>query len=117
MTWRIARGRPDSTAPVVAADPRTPDTTNGVPVLLPVANAGEVYEQEITALRLIVDQRFGELDSATVAVLRRNLAIIDQAIADSRKALAKDPNSRVLSTTLDRALETKLALMRRVALL
>lgn len=82
------------------------------------ASAPEVtYEREITALRRIVDERFTELDSSTVTELRRNLLIIDQAIVDSRKALAKDPRSAFVSSQLDRALQAKLDLMRRVALL
>ena len=76
-----------------------------------------VYEREISALRRIVDDRFVELDTVTVQELRRNLDIIDRAIGDSRKALARDPRSALLATQLDRALETKLALLRRVALL
>lgn len=83
-------------------------------------SAGEVdviYEREIAALRQIVDQRFSELDPVTVDELQRNLAIIDQAIADSRKALQSDPRSGLLAGQLDRTLEAKLALMRRVALL
>lgn len=85
---------------------------------VPTAAAPEVtYEREIGALRRIVDERFAELDSSTVTELRRNLQIIDQAIADSRKALAKDPRSAFVSSQLDRALQAKLELMRRVALL
>lgn len=116
MTWRVARsgGRADQqvASSVPSADGASTDTRAAL-----VTNAGVVYEQEISALRTIVDERFTELDSATVAVLRRNLEIIDRAILDSREALERDPASRVLSTTLDRALESKLALMRRVALL
>jgi len=80
-------------------------------------DADVVYEREISALRRIVDDRVVELDPVTVRELRRNLDIIDQAIGDSRKALARDPRSALLATQLDRALETKLALLRRVALL
>jgi len=80
-------------------------------------DADVVYEREISALRRIVDDREVELDSVTVRELRRNLNIIDRAIGDSRKALARDPRSTLLATELDRALETKLALLRRVALL
>jgi hypothetical protein len=118
VTWRIARSRND--APTVATSSGAPsaDTGNGNgATVIPVANADVVYEQEITALRTIVNDRFRELDTSTVKVLRRNLEIIDQAINESRAALAKDPNSRVLSTSLDRALASKLTLMRRVALL
>jgi len=75
------------------------------------------YEREIGALRQIVDERFAELDTATVSELRRNLDIIDRAIADSKAALARDPRSALLSGQLDRALEAKLQLLRRVALL
>jgi anti-sigma factor RsiW len=81
------------------------------------AEVDDIYEREISALRRVVDERFTELDSTTVAALRRNLAIIDEAIADSRRALQRDFRSRLLSSQLDRAIETKLALMRRVALL
>jgi hypothetical protein len=80
-------------------------------------DADAVYEREISALRRIVDDRVVELDTVTVRELRRNLGIIDQAIGDSRRALARDPRSALLATQLDRALETKLALLRRVALL
>jgi hypothetical protein len=75
------------------------------------------YEREIGALRQIVDERFAELDTATVRELRRNLDIIDKAIGDSKAALARDPRSPLLSGQLDRALEAKLQLLRRVALL
>lgn len=76
-----------------------------------------IYEREIAALRRIVNQRLSELDPETVAALRQNLRTIDQAILDSRRALERDPKSGLLSTELDRTLEAKLALMRRVALL
>lgn len=80
-------------------------------------DADVVYEREISALRRIVNERFVELDTVTVRELRRNLNIIDRAIGDSRQALARDPRSALLATQLDRVLETKLALLRRVALL
>jgi hypothetical protein len=82
-----------------------------------VHNAGVTFEREIIALRLIVDERFTELDTATVRELRRNLDIIDRAIAESRAALARDPRSVLVSSQLDRALQAKLDLLRRVALL
>jgi len=75
------------------------------------------FEREIVALRRIVDERFTELDPGTVTELRRNLDIIDRAISDSRQALARDPRSGVVSSQLDRALQAKLELLRRVALL
>ena len=68
-------------------------------------------------LRSIVNARMRDLDSTTVRELKHNLDIIDKAIADSREALARDPNNRASSGALDHALITKLTLLRRVALL
>lgn len=119
VTWRVASTRRAPIAATVADGP----SSAVVPVMTStvantnVASANVVYEDQILALRTIVDQRFRELDTTTVAELRRNLAIIDRAIADSKAALAKDPNSQVVAGSLDRALANKLALMRRVALL
>ncbi|MFO0073625.1 MAG: hypothetical protein ACK55A_16290 [Gemmatimonas sp.] len=81
------------------------------------ADPNVTFEREIVALRRIVDERFTELDPGTVTELRRNLDIIDRAISDSRQALARDPRSGVVSSQLDRALQAKLELLRRVALL
>jgi len=138
VTWRIVRTDPvRGRAPVELASSRNAavvPTVNALSAadtaLAPAplvattrlvarspADVENMYVQEIADLRKLVDERSAELDSVTVVALRRNLAIIDQAIADSRRALKRSPKSRVLSSQLDHALETKLALMRRVALL
>jgi hypothetical protein len=75
------------------------------------------YDREIAALRAVVRERSGELDSATVSVLVRNLGIIDAAIAQSRAALARDPHSQFLGDQLTRALGQKVELLRTVALM
>lgn len=129
-------GLPGASVEIVAASPSTTSSVTSSTPALPASgsttrlasrtaafdnrndtDADVVYEREISALRRIVDDRVVELDPVTVRELRRNLDIIDQAIGDSRKALARDPRSALLATQLDRALETKLALLRRVALL
>lgn len=76
-----------------------------------------VYDREIASLRAAVRDRRGDLDSATVAVLVRNLTIIDQAIAQSRAALARDPHSPFLGDQLTRALGQKVDLLRTAALM
>jgi hypothetical protein len=75
------------------------------------------YDREITRLRAIVQQRRSQLDPATVSIIERNLKVIDDAIAQCRSALAKDPASRFLMESLNNALETKLELMRTAAML
>jgi anti-sigma-K factor RskA len=77
----------------------------------------QLYDQEITHLQTIVRERHSLLDTATIAVIQRNLTIIDSAIAQSRAALAADPNSRFLNEQLNSVLGQKVELLRTAALL
>jgi hypothetical protein len=52
-----------------------------------------------------------------VAIIEKNLEIIDAAIAQSRAALARDPASMMLSEQLTHALDKKVELLRTAALL
>jgi hypothetical protein len=101
---------PDDAGARFAARRAVPDVDAAVP-------AAAAYDREIAALRAVVRERRGELDSATVAVLVRNLGIIDAAIAQSRAALARDPHSQFLGDQLTRALGHKVELLRTVALM
>ncbi len=78
-------------------------------------SAEQTFDREIGAMRNIIDQRRGDLDSATVAVLEKNLKVIDAAIAESKAALAKDPASAFLMDRLTHAYDTKLQLLSGVA--
>lgn len=59
--------------------------------------------------------RRAELDPATIQVLERNLAIIDQAIREAREALATDPSSEFISAHLANAMRQKMGLLRQAA--
>jgi hypothetical protein len=76
-----------------------------------------IYAQEITRLRTILDVRRTSLDTATIKTVEKSLLAIDQAIEDARRALAGDGSSQFLTEQLNRALEKKLGVLRRVALL
>jgi anti-sigma factor RsiW len=91
-------------------------------VTTPVTNVAalpveRVYDQEITRLQQVLQERRSTLDSNTVAVIERNLRIIDAAIAQSREALEKDPASGLLNDQLNSALTQKVELLRTAALL
>ena len=58
-----------------------------------------------------------QLDPRTAAIIEANLKVIDDAIAQSKAALAQDPASRFLSNQLNSALDKKLELLRTAALL
>jgi len=79
--------------------------------------ADAAFDREVVQLRALLEQRRPDLDSATVALLERNLQIIDQAIAESRAALAKDPGSALLNRQLHNALGKRVQVLRTAALL
>jgi hypothetical protein len=91
--------------------------TRAVPVETQTVPSEAVYSKEIAALQHIVNDRKTQLDSATIAIIERNLRIIDFAIEQSRAALAKDPASRLLSDQLTHALDKKVELLRTAAML
>jgi len=82
-----------------------------------VSTSEYLYDSQITALRRILDQRRSKLDPKTAAVIEKNLALIDHAIAESRAALAKDPANSFVADQLGHDLDTKLELLRTVAML
>lgn len=103
----IVRGRSQASQSVVmmASRPAGPQSSEAV------------YGKEIVMLQAIVTQRRAQLDSSTIAIIERNLRIIDAAIEQSKTALAKDPASRLLSDQLTHALDKKVELLRTAALL
>ena len=55
----------------------------------------------------------GKLDTATVRVVRENLAVIDRAIAQAQKALRHDPGNTYLNLHLANTMRQKIELLRR----
>lgn len=102
------------------AQPRTTvqPRTSFSPVSNQPARTSEfIYDQQISAMRQILDSRRDRLDPKTVAIIEKNLRVIDTAIAESRAALARDPANGFLAGQLDATLNTKLELLRTVAML
>jgi hypothetical protein len=100
---------PGTGTPVAAA---TPDATS-----IHVAQTAGPYDAPITELEAILAARRGELDSSTVRTVEASLRVIDQAIAQARAALVKDPNNSYLNGHLRSTLDRKLDLLRRAAML
>lgn len=103
---------------VVSPRPR-PSTGSGSTVLISNESSAPaiMYDQEITRLRVILDQRRGDLDTATVTAVEKSLKAIDKAIIEARAALTGDASNSFLNEQLNRSLEKKLGVLRRVALL
>lgn len=82
-----------------------------------VANMSRDYDREIVRLRALIEQRRNQMDPVTVAIIEKNLQVIDAAIAECKKAIARDPASRFLIESLNQSFQTKVELMRTAALL
>jgi len=68
----------------------------------------------IADLQTALTQNEKRLDTATVRIVRENLAIIDRAISDARIALQKDPGNAYLNLHLANTMRRKVELLRRV---
>jgi hypothetical protein len=112
----------------VASDSSTPTPSPGQPgsamtmvgasaPQVPPSPEEVVYDKEINTLQRIVRRQNSELDTSTVSVIDRNLRTLDSAIAQIRAALQKDPESPLLGDQASRALEMKVELLRRAAML
>jgi hypothetical protein len=76
-----------------------------------------VYTKEINTLQRIVRRQKGELDTSTVTEIDKNLRTLDSAIGQIRAALKKDPGSSLLDGQASHALEMKVELLRRAAMM
>jgi hypothetical protein len=114
-----AAQRDTASAPLATADtPVRTASNSGTDVRpSPIAHRPSPLDDEITRLKAIVNRRRSQLDSATLGVVDRNLTVIDDAIAQVKAALRKDPESRFLMESLNNALENKVEVLRTAALL
>jgi anti-sigma factor RsiW len=107
-----ARGEATTTLATQTAQPPA-RVTNPPTALASFAPAEQEYEKAIGDLQTLLRTQRGQLAPETVAALETNLRIIDQAIRESRAALARDPNSPELAKLLTDAYDTKLSVLRR----
>lgn len=111
--WLAMRDRVQPAAPQVAENSdRGPEPgTAAVPVSMPNF-ADEAYDSAVKDLRAALDAGRNRLDAQTIQVLEKNLAAIDQAIDQARKALEADPANVSLSSYLASVRRRKLDLLR-----
>jgi hypothetical protein len=75
--------------------------------------AERTYQRAVDDLVRVLESKRGEMAPETAATLERNLRIIDAAIAESRTALERDPNSRELTHLLTASYDAKVQLLRQ----
>ena len=96
-------------------EPTTVATPGGAPVgaEIPV-NWTSRTDLAVADLQEALLRNESRLDTATVRVVRENLAVIDRAIADARAALRNDSASTYLNLHLANTMRRKVELLRRV---
>jgi len=104
---RRAPGTPSSAAAAAAIS--TGEAVQTVEAELRAAE--EHYTKAITGLEQITKSEQGALDPGTSATLQKNLAVIDQAISESRAALRTQPASEPAQESLVENFKAKIGLL------
>ena len=104
VRWRRSRPR---RAAADASDSRA--TAQSVAAEL--QQAEQHYQKAISGLEQIANAEQGTLDPQTAATLQKNLAVVDQAISESRAALKTEPTSEPAQQSLLDSFKTKIALL------
>jgi anti-sigma factor RsiW len=103
------RATPTSSTATPGASSASGDAAQAVEAELRAAE--EHYTKAITGLERITKTEQGALDPGTAATLQKNLAVIDQAISESRAALRTQPASEPAQESLVENFKAKIALL------
>lgn len=105
--------RPGAAPVAVAPAPTPPQSV--VPVTASQRGRRGGYDDAVSDLEQVLAQGRGRLDTATVRVIERNLAVIDTAIAQAQRALAADSGNVYLNSHLAATKRRKLEVLRQAA--
>jgi anti-sigma factor RsiW len=105
--WVLQHGGRATDAPAVAA------FAPGGEGVAPASLSDPRYDEAIADLEQALQAGRADLDPGTVRIIESNLNAIDNAINQSRRALAADPANVYLNNHLADARQRKLALLRR----
>jgi len=106
---RLAPLAAASGAPASGLGPAPSSTVNAQPATFDAAR----YDAAVADLERVLRDNRADLDTSTVRVIEQNLATIDRAILDARRALAADPSSPYLNGHLVQQLQAKVRLLQR----
>jgi hypothetical protein len=115
VVWMARSGDPRADFPPVSADGTPPNARRDT--VAPAGFSDSQYDEAVADLEQTLEAGRTRLDSATVRILEENLASIDRAIDQSRRALAADPANIYLNRHLADARQRKLSLLRRASAL
>jgi hypothetical protein len=110
LVYMARSGENRADFPAMSAD-------RGTDMAVPVSLADPQYDSAIADLEQTLEAGRTRLDPETIKVLEENLAAIDLAIEQCRRALEADPANAYLTSHLASARQRKLALLRRATAL
>ncbi len=96
---------------------RTPQKPAAPMPLSTVSPLEAQYASAASELSAELERARGRLAPATVRIIERNLAVIDSALAESRRALAQDPSNATLERLVITAWRQKMDFLRRATAL
>lgn len=109
-TALLLRAAPEAPAVVAEAPAPEPASPGSTATLV---SAEDTYERAFDGLMVEFRARRSELDTATVRIVEENIAIIDQALASARAALATDPANRDLPLVITETHRKRIQLVER----
>jgi len=110
-----SRALPSSVLSRSAPGPERGRTSAPVSPEAEVARFSQGYDAAIADLERVLREHRAELDTSTVRVLEQNLAIIDRATEQARRALAADPGNRYLNDHLAEQMRRKIRVLQHAA--
>jgi anti-sigma factor RsiW len=124
--WTLRNGGRAPEASVAAAPVRSPATRGALPggsgvrpteftTVRPTAE--QSYDAAVADLEQVLKEGRGRLDDRTLQIVQKNLATIDSAVTQARRAVEQDPANAYLNSYLAHTMRRKIDLLRQVVAL
>jgi hypothetical protein len=108
---------PNLASPTAVTPPGTGETSSGPRNDAAVATFDTRYDATVAELQRLLAEDRRHLAPRTIQVLERNLATIDRALADARRAVEADPSSMYLRNHLASVMKRKVDLLRTATMI
>jgi hypothetical protein len=118
--WTLRDAGPSRPTAMAAAPSRTPSPSSTVrptefTTVRPTAE--QSYDAAVADLQQVLQAGRGRLDDKTLKIVEKNLATIDSAVAQARRAVEQDPANAYLNSYLAHTMRRKIDLLRQVVAL
>ncbi|MDQ2666571.1 MAG: hypothetical protein M3Z05_11240 [Gemmatimonadota bacterium] len=107
------RSHGGASAPDIAAAGSRAPLPTFAPLPASLASEESGFTRSVDVLQRTLDERRDSLAPSTVATVERSLRVVDEAIAEARDALARDPANQALARLFASNYEQKIDLLRR----